>query len=249
MNFRLNSPEGKQILAAIRQGDYAHPGEEQAIAISLAGLSPNPAEHVLDVGCGRGGTADWIQRQGWASVTGVDRDAEAISYARHRYPKVTFQSCDVLALSQSGLGQVELICLFNSFYAFTDQQAALNQLNAVAAPGAALRLFDYAQATQGPLPAALGDEIGHPIVLDRIEDQLTQAGWEQADVVDLSEHYISWYGAFLEKLNTCRATITTNHGSDWYDFFAQWYGALHQALITGDMHGVLVRATTSTLRS
>lgn len=245
MNFRLNSPEGKQILATIRQGDYAHPGEEDAIAISLAGLSPGPAQRVLDVGCGRGGTAEWIRRQGWAKVTGIDRDADAIAYAGQRYPLVNYHSCDVLALEQAELGQFDLICLFNSFYAFAEQQAALQQLQAIAAPSAALRLFDYAQPTQRALPAALGDEIGRPLVLDRIEGQFTTAGWQHVDVVDLTDHYISWYGAFLDKLSFCRSTISRTHGSDWYDFFSQWYGALHQALRTGDMRGVLVRAISA----
>ena len=245
MDFRLNSPQGKQILATIRQGDYAHPGEEEAIAISLDGRSPNPALRVLDVGCGRGGTADWIQRQGWSEVTGIDRDAEAISYARQRYPQVSYHNCDVLALKQAGLGRFDLICLFNSFYAFAEQQEALSQVRAVAAPGASLHLFDYAQATQRPLPAALGDEIGQPIVLDRIEKQFMQAGWDAPTSMDLTDHYITWYGTFLEKLSACRSSITTTHGSDWYDFFAHWYGALHQALMAGDMRGVLVRSNTA----
>lgn len=245
MDFRLNSPQGKQILATIRQGDYAHPGEEEAIAISLSGLSPNPLQRVLDVGCGRGGTADWIQRQGWSNVAGIDRDAEAISYARQRYPQVLYRSCDVLGLQQSGLGPFDLICLFNSFYAFAKQKEALSQLRAVAAPGAALHLFDYAQPTRGPLPAALGDEIGHPIVLDCIEEQLAQTGWHAPNAMDLTDHYITWYGTFLDKLSACRSTITTTHGCEWYDFVAQWYGALHRALTGGEMRGVLIRASSS----
>jgi len=245
MNFRLNSPVGKQILATIRKGDYAHPGEEDAIAISLAGLTPNPTQRVLDVGCGRGGTTEWIRQQGWAKVSGIDRDTDAISYARQHYPQINYHSCDVLALQQAGMGQFDLICLFNSFYAFAEQQAALQELRAIAAPTAAIRLFDYAQPTQGPLPPALGNEIGRPIVLDRIEEQFTQADWQHVDVVDLTDHYVTWYGTFLEKLNACRTTIIRTHGSDWYDFFAQWYGALHQALTTGTMRGVLVRASAA----
>jgi hypothetical protein len=30
MTFKMNSPEGKAILALVRDGDYAHPGEEEA---------------------------------------------------------------------------------------------------------------------------------------------------------------------------------------------------------------------------
>ena len=47
----------------------------------------------------------------------------------------------------------------------------------MSAPGARLRLFDCAQPTPGPLPAALGTEIGKPVALDRIADQLADDGW------------------------------------------------------------------------
>lgn len=242
MDFRLNSPQGKQILATVREGDYAHPGEEEAIGVALMGLTPNAAHRVLDVGCGRGGTADWMRRQGWSQVAGVDRDADAIAYAQQRYPQVSYCHADVMALDQAGLGFFDLISLFNAFYAFSAQEAALKQLRAVAVPQAALRLFDYAQPTEGPLPAALGDEIGHPVVLDQVERQLIEAGWQHVHAVDLTAHYIAWYGVFLNKLTACRTIIVSTHGSDWYDFFAHWYGALHQALMAGELRGVLLQA-------
>lgn len=242
MVFRLNSPQGKQILATVRGGDYAHPGEEEAIRIALMGLTPNSAQRVLDVGCGRGGTADWLRRQGWSQVAGVDRDADAIAYALQRYPQVSYRHCDVMALDHVGLGFFDLICLFNAFYAFSAQQAALKQLRAVAAPQAALRLFDYAQPTEVRLPTALGHEIGHPVVLDQAERQLIEAGWQHIHTVDLTGHYVDWYAAFLHKLTACRPVIVSTHGSDWYDFFAHWYGALHEALMAGELRGVLLQA-------
>jgi len=240
--FRLNSAEGKQILAMIRRGDFAHPGEEEAIAISLNGLTASPTQRLLDVGCGRGGTADWMMRQGWRTVVGIDRDAEAIRYARKRYPGPTFQCCDVLAIDPQMLGRFDQICLFNAFYAFAEQQAALARLRTVAAEGALIRLFDYAQATRQPLPQALGEEIGQPILLDEVGEQLCQAGWRLVEVQDLSEHYRRWYAGFLEQLSARRETILRNHGDDWFAFVSQWYGALHQALLELELRGVLILA-------
>lgn len=240
--FRLNSAEGKQILAMIRRGDFAHPGEEEAIAISLNGLTASPTQRLLDVGCGRGGTADWMMRQGWRTVVGIDRDAEAIRYARKRYPGPTFQCCDVLAIDPQMLGRFDQICLFNAFYAFAEQQAALARLRTVAAEGALIRLFDYAQATRQPLPQALGEEIGQPILLDEVGEQLCQAGWRLVEVQDLSEHYRRWYAGFLEQLSARRETILRNHGDDWFAFVSQWFGALHQALLELELRGVLILA-------
>lgn len=240
--MHVNSPEGKQILATLRSGDYAHPGEQEAIGVALDGLAPDPAHRVLDVGCGRGGTAEWIRRHGWPQVVGIDLDAEVLGYARQRYPQLDFRACDVMALPQAGLGRFELICLFNSFYAFADQDGALQALRELSAPGGRLRLFDYAQSTPAALPEALGDQIGRPIALDRIGAQLARAGWRHLDTVDLTGRYIGWYQTLLEKLGAARAQITADHGADWHDFFTRWYGTLHQALLDGRLRGVLIAA-------
>ena len=43
-----------QILSLVREGDYAHPGEEEAILLTLDPLKKDPNRVVLDVGCGLG---------------------------------------------------------------------------------------------------------------------------------------------------------------------------------------------------
>jgi hypothetical protein len=60
MRFRMNSPQGKSILSRIRGGDYAHPGEEDAIVQIAQKLPRASIRRLLDVGCGRGGTAEWF---------------------------------------------------------------------------------------------------------------------------------------------------------------------------------------------
>ena len=57
MPFAMNSFQGKQALALIRGGDYAHAGEEEAIELTLSSVEKNSATQILDAGCGRGGTA------------------------------------------------------------------------------------------------------------------------------------------------------------------------------------------------
>src|SRR5271168_691621 len=101
MPMNMNSFEGKRILALVRDGDYAHAGEEEAIERSFRSIPKNPGHRLLDVGCGRGGSAEYLRRQGWGEVVGIDRDSDSIEYARATYPEVGFHVCDVLEIPRT----------------------------------------------------------------------------------------------------------------------------------------------------
>lgn len=53
----------KQILAMLREGDFAHPSEIEAIEVSLSPIAKNSENRLLDVGCGLGGTAHYVQKK------------------------------------------------------------------------------------------------------------------------------------------------------------------------------------------
>ena len=76
--MHMNSHEGKAILALIREGDYAHAGEEESIRLVLDHLPQSQTGAILDVGCGRGGTADYIRRHGRGPIIGLDIDETSI---------------------------------------------------------------------------------------------------------------------------------------------------------------------------
>ena len=86
--FAMNSFRGKQVLALLRDGDFAHAGEEEAIERTLREVPKNPERAILDAGCGRGGTAAYMQRNRWGQVTGIDREPRSIAHARDTYPEV-----------------------------------------------------------------------------------------------------------------------------------------------------------------
>jgi trans-aconitate methyltransferase len=60
-------------------------------------LDPQPGERVLDVGCGTGDIAAFIEQRG-AVVTGIDASAEMIAAARERYPELDFSQHDAAQL-------------------------------------------------------------------------------------------------------------------------------------------------------
>jgi ubiquinone/menaquinone biosynthesis C-methylase UbiE len=245
MQFRMNSPQGKAILALVRNGDYAHPGEETAIEL-VAGMIPTGADRrILDVGCGRGGTAAWFQRHGWGEVVGVDLDAASIDYARRTYPDVAFHACDVGALAGLGLAAFDLAYLFNSFYAFADQRGALGEIRRVCRDGAQLMIFDYTMPQGAEPPPELGGEIGRPIVIDEVKAAMRAQGWNPVAVTDFTDRYVAWYDDLLNRFRANEAAILAMSARDWYEYVVSWYGALRDALAQRRLGGAVILATAT----
>src|SRR3990167_7710451 len=82
--------QGKNYMSYIRGGDYTHPGEEQAILETLSPFPKDKNRLILDVACGLGGTANFIQKNGWGKVVGFDIEPASIEYAKQNYPGVVF---------------------------------------------------------------------------------------------------------------------------------------------------------------
>jgi len=238
----MNSPAGKQVLAMLRDGDYAHPGEDAAIAEALAAVRRAEVRRVLDAGCGRGGTADWLRQDGWGAVVGLDIDGESIAYATRTYRDVRFYTMDVGQAERIPEEPFDLVCCFNTFYAFPDQPAALRSLRKVCRPGARLVVFDYCQFADRPLPAALGEEIGRPVNLARIGEQLRQSDWELSEAKDISDRYVIWYERLLSRLSTNRSAIVAVAGEEMCRYVAHWYGELHRGLVARNIGGALITA-------
>jgi ubiquinone/menaquinone biosynthesis C-methylase UbiE len=238
--MNMNSFEGKRILALIRDGDYAHAGEEEAIERAFRTLPENPDQWMLDVGCGRGGTADYLQRHGWGHIEGIDRDAESIDYARATHPGVAFHVCDVLDIPRTVTRKFDIIYMLNAFYAFDRQRDALAVFRKVAKPGTQLIIFDYTVGEKsGGTPNPM---MPHAIRLSEIATTLREAGWEPGSVEDLSAEYARWYAAFVDRIRLKQAEIEENGGADSYTFVLSMYSGLHGAIVQGELGGAIVHA-------
>ena len=238
--MNMNSFEGKRILALIREGDYAHAGEEEAIERTFRSIAKNPEQRLLDVGCGRGGSADYVRRSGWGHVEAIDRDAESIEYARATYPEVGFHVCDVLDVPRTVTREFDVIYMLNAFYAFDRQREALAELRKVAQPGAPLVIFDY---TVGPKSGdAPNPMMPHAIRLPEIGATLREAGWEPGVVEDLNADYARWYAAFVERVQLKRAEIEKIGGADAYNSVLSMYSGLHGVIRRGELGGAIVHA-------
>src|SRR6266404_6897792 len=142
--MNMNSFEGKRILALIRDGDYAHAGEDEGAERALHSIPKSPRNWMLDVGCGRGGSAEYLRRHGWGSLVGIDRENDSIEYAKATYLEIEFHTCDVLDVPSTVTREFDVVYMLNAFYAFADPRGALAALRKVAKTGARLVIFDYA---------------------------------------------------------------------------------------------------------
>ena len=92
---RMNTALGKQIISLLREGDFAHPGSEEAIDMVFKNISKKAGRLLLDVGCGLAGTANYLQEKGYGKVTGVELDEGIITLARNKYPHLNLVLADV----------------------------------------------------------------------------------------------------------------------------------------------------------
>src|SRR3990167_7170381 len=122
---KISNP--RLLLARLRNGDFAHAGDKEAINIVLKKIfelivNPNSCSEndlksemkVLDVGCGLGGTAEYIRKATSFDMYGIDIDKSAIQHAKHKYSNIQFFECDVMETEKHlQKNQFNLIYLFN----------------------------------------------------------------------------------------------------------------------------------------
>jgi SAM-dependent methyltransferase len=241
----MNNATGKRLLALIRDGDYAHPGEEQANVLLFAGERHDRRRRVLDAGCGSAGTAAWVQKRGLGAVTGLEIDARTAALARQRHPELTIVEGDVQRAGHVVAGPFDLIYSMTAIYAAPDQAAVFRELGALSAPGARLCLLEYADP-KGlfALATATSPSRGwwNPLKPLELPDLLTAAGWTDVRVRDLHPEFVHWYRQLCDRIDARRDDVTREFGRDWYAFAAAEYAGILELVRTGVLGGVLVRA-------
>ncbi len=243
----LREYAGKQLVSFLRKGDFAHAGEEKAIDLAFSTVSHKPKQTILDVGCGLGGTAAYIQNHHLGQVTGLDIEKEAIVYAQQKYPEITFHCCDVVNAAQIITQQFDLICLFNAFYAFSDQLAALKTLNKLINTKGKIIIFDYSNPDSRkitPLFSA-GDKNTSPfkpVSFQGIDSLLEQSGWQLSKKIDISLQYIQWYTQLIDRLLGNESEIIRLFSQSLFQKAVTTYSSIKESLVKGLLGGILLYA-------
>jgi SAM-dependent methyltransferase len=243
--MRMNTSEGKSILALVRGEAFAHAGAGESIELVLGSVTKDPDREVLDVGCGLGGTADYVQQNRWGRVSGFDIDSRTVELAARRYPGHTFLQAEVGGVGSIWQSRFDLLYCFNAFYAFPDQQKALEQLAVTARPGAFFLIFDYTDPDrryEGSVFAKREDaSFWRPIHLDDLAAQAAATGWSLDSSVDLTPEYRRWYADLVRRIEAKKDAVIENFGEELFAFVHAFYVALRDALEDGTLGGGLFR--------
>ncbi|KTD11805.1 hypothetical protein Lgra_1263 [Legionella gratiana] len=232
--------------AYLRGGDFSHPGEIEAIHYTMNPIIKNPKQLLLDVGCGLGGTASYIQQNGWGKVTGIDIDQEVLDYARKHYPESSFFKCDA---SQSHNffqdKKFQIIYLFCSFFCFSKQEESLSSLSHVAARDCNLIIFDYRQFVDYPLddPFVWSKNSPHFYPIDSsIETKLKTSGWCMKKQVDISDKLKKWYEHFITEFDKKREGYIKQFGEELFNKMHYGYSCLLDNICQRKIGGSIIYA-------
>ena len=178
-------------------------------------------------------------------MTGIEIDAATAALARERHPEVTIVHGDLQRAGEALAGAFDLIYSMTSIYAARDQAAVFRELGALAAPGAELRLLEYADPRGRYAEASAHDPSRgwwRPLRPREVPDLLAAAGWSHVEVRDLQPEFVRWYRQLCERIAARRGAIAAEFGRDWYEFVAREYAGVLELVRAGALGGLHVRA-------
>lgn len=243
--FSMNSFEGMRVLSLVRDGDYAHAGEEEAIELAMRPIKKGNDLIIVDAGCGRGGTANYLQEKGWGKVVGFDIEPASIAAAQKNYPAVEFHVCDVCDVDKTIGVKADVVCLFNVYYCLPHQTKALRALRNVSKSGAQLVIFDHVDRGNYD-PHALMDAgrpfLPNPPLLSQFPEVLEGAGWKVDQVEEAHASYVRWYTNLVSRIESKRSAIVAVAGAAGYDHVLSLYRGLLKAALNNSLGAAFIRA-------
>ena len=236
---RMNSRTGKEILSLVRHGDFAHPGEIEAIEMIFQNIQKNPGSRILDSGCGLFGTASYLEKQGYGKISGIELDDGIYKLAKKRYPNADIIKANVENIDKYYSSEFDIIYHFTSFYAFPDHEKALTALRKTAKNGAQLIIFDYATEVGETL---IGSCIANPIDLNTVDGLFAKTSWKIQEIKNITAEFTRWYIELVDKIHLKKNAIIDLAGDEWFEFVANVYEGLLERYKSGALKGIILYA-------
>ena len=176
--------------------DEFHIGGRKATARAVAGMKLQPDQHVLDVGCGIGGTARHLAGQVGCTVTGLDLAPEYIEVARRlteltglaeRISYDVGSALDMPFEDQSFDAAITIHVAMN----ISARESLYQEIARVLKPDATFCVYDVMRRSDDalvfPVPWAESEDTSHLRTPDEMRALLQDAGFEIQQVEDLTE--------------------------------------------------------------
>lgn len=192
-------------IEALAPVDEFHTAGRQATLKALSMMDFQPGMHVLDAGCGIGGTARAIAQEHGCKVTGIDLTPEFVEVARKLTARMGLShACDFEVGSVADMpfddSAFDAAVTFHVAMNIDDRDAFCSQLHRVMRPGAQLCVFDVMKGPnpglQFPVPWAATPAASFLKTRDETVALLTQAGFRITAEQNLRE----FANAYFEKV-------------------------------------------------
>jgi MPBQ/MSBQ methyltransferase len=181
--------------------DEFHIGGRAATAEVLARLVLDEGSHVLDIGCGIGGTARYMAGKFGCRVSGIDLTPEYIDAARVLSERigisdrVEFQAASALDLPFPD-AIFDAAVTFHVAMNIKDRPRLYNEAARVLKPQAQFCIYDVMRgdgSVRYPTPWAETAETSHLTTPDEMQDLLAQAGLALQEVEDRTAAGIAFF--------------------------------------------------------
>jgi len=153
----------------------------------VAALAPEPESHVVDIGCGVGGSARLLAATYGCRVTGIDLTPEVVEAATHlsartgHSDRTRFLAADALDLPFAD-AEFDDAWTQHATMNIPDRAGLYAEIRRVLKPGGRLAIHDVVAGTAGPLifpvPWAPTPESSFLLTPDDLRAALTDAGFE-----------------------------------------------------------------------
>lgn len=240
--------KGTHLLSFLRNGNFAHTGEEEAINLVMQKFPRDNDQLILDVGCGLGGTANFIQSNGWGKVIGIDREPELIEYAKSCYPNIDFHTCEIINIDKLfTIALFDVTCLFNVYYSLGNPRLALQALQKVTKQTGHIAIFDYLDLCKNQLNPLFQEGNSktkpfYPIKKEEIENLLSMTGWTTHEIIDISDKYATWHTNLFNKLVSNKEIIVQKFGQQEYEQYHDTYNNILDTIQKGMLGGAIIYA-------
>lgn len=198
--------EPVELLAAV---DEFHMGGRRATKTLAEALDINPGHHVLDIGCGLGGTARFLASTYGCKVTGIDLTAEYVAVGNELNDEVGLAgqinlseaNATDLPFADAGFDRASLLHVGMNI---ADKAKLFQEAARVIKPGGYLGVYDVMRTNDLPItfPVAWAENETTSFVepVDIYRATLEAAGFRIIDIADRNDIALLFFEAIKKRL-------------------------------------------------